>query len=557
MRDKATNIEGLGIYRTLIHPHGTIQTEFVFRSKTGKRCQVAIDDGLIRDSRRLMSILDQNGYTGPKIKSEDADTLKQVADAYARSPEGQQVTIRIAEHGGWSQDLSFFQYGEFRLPSKEKVPCTSQNIGVELKRRGTLHDWIATVARPARHSSRIMLALCAAFAAPLLRLLDDEPDNFGFNFWGPSSTGKTTTTDVAGSTIARGSAATWDGTVQGLQDLAQAYNDLPLTIDAGEAADTGQGDRLRQQFAYKLSKGKTRVRNSAYMAEHGQATSTFRTIYLSTNEQAEAEKMRLGASVRFIGVPVPADSKTSHGVIDYIPPPNIAGDRRCFSERIIKSLNAAIAQNHGHAMPEFIHRVHANVGRAQGHARASINNFIDQPAFAQLDTSQRRVLRRFAVCRAAGFLAIEYGILPWTRAHLGDAICRCVWAALEQPSNYNRLAAHNAQRILEWLMNPERAVLAARSNLSPDQIRDSDYVLKRDRAAVQGIALVMPNHLRTALNLSDGALKQAIAHLVKDGFIQASARGNTKQHWFRRGEPNKFRLSFYHIYLRIASSKST
>lgn len=56
--------------------------------------------------------------------------------------------------------------------------------------QGTLEEWKQYVAAPSRGNSRLILALSAAFAAPLLYWMNSESG--GLHFCGPSSCGKTT-----------------------------------------------------------------------------------------------------------------------------------------------------------------------------------------------------------------------------------------------------------------------------------------------------------------------------------------------------------------------------
>ena len=105
-----------------------------------------------------------------------------------------------------------------------------------LSKNGTLEEWKATIATNAADNSRLVLAISAAFAAPLLRLLNVEGG--GIHFYGQSSTGKSTALNIAASVWgSRSFKQTWRSTSNGLEATAQTYNDNILPLDEIKECD--------------------------------------------------------------------------------------------------------------------------------------------------------------------------------------------------------------------------------------------------------------------------------------------------------------------------------
>ena len=91
---------------------------------------------------------------------------------------------------GWFQDSQYVLPEESVGVTAETIPYLSSDGYQEMYRcRGTLEGW-KKLAELACGNTRLEFALCSAFAAPLLRLLNVEGG--GFHFVGKSSSGKTT-----------------------------------------------------------------------------------------------------------------------------------------------------------------------------------------------------------------------------------------------------------------------------------------------------------------------------------------------------------------------------
>ena len=123
---------------------------------------------------------------------------------------------------------------------------------------GTVEEWRTSVAALAAGNTRLMLAISAAFAGPLLALAGEESG--GLHLVGPSSCGKTTALRVAASVYGKPETfmRQWRATTNGLEGLAAVHNDGLLCLD-----ELGQMDpKQAGEAAYMLANGKGKARAS-------------------------------------------------------------------------------------------------------------------------------------------------------------------------------------------------------------------------------------------------------------------------------------------------------
>lgn len=106
---------------------------------------------------------------------------------------------------GWHRDIN--NKNVFVLPDRtighenvpEQIVYQSDKLNSLFKTKGTLHDWRENVGTFCTGNSRLMFAISHAFAAALLKPMNRT--NGGINFFGQSSTGKTTIAKVCVSII--------------------------------------------------------------------------------------------------------------------------------------------------------------------------------------------------------------------------------------------------------------------------------------------------------------------------------------------------------------------
>lgn len=263
---------------------------------------------------------------------------------------------------------------------------------------GDREAW-AELARLCVGNTRLVFALCAAFAGPLLRLADVEGG--GFSFEGGSSCGKTTCLQVAASVWGGAShVRPWRATDNGLESVCVLHNDNLLILD-----EVGQvSANVLSECGYLIANGQGKTRSgkdSALRKSH-----TWRLLFLSSGEIGFAEKLsekgikaRAGQEVRFVGIPTDAGMLSElHGLPD-------AG---ALSNR----LKELAGQHYGHAGRSFLQWLTDNreeVVKSVGEIlTVGVTRLCPPDATEQV----RRVARRFCLVAYAGKVAHDAGVLP-------------------------------------------------------------------------------------------------------------------------------------------------
>lgn len=183
--------------------------------------------------------------------------------------------------------------------------------------RGTLADWHNGVGSLVAGHSRPVFAVSAALAGPLLGLLGMEGG--GFNLYGQSSRGKTTTVKAAASVWGKGDSPgfvrPWRSTANALEATAATHTDtfLPLEeLGVADAKDLAAG-------IYQLTggTGKGRSKRDGSLRQ----SLTWRVMVFSTGELRLTDKLieghqraRVGQQVRLVDIP--ADAGKGFGAFD-------------------------------------------------------------------------------------------------------------------------------------------------------------------------------------------------------------------------------------------------
>lgn len=289
------------------------------------------------------------------------------------------------------------------------------------KPRGTLEGWQAEVAALAVGNSRLAFALSAAFAGPLLYLLNAESG--GLHFRGASSIGKSSTLYVAAS--AWGCPVhNWRATDNAAEALARAANDALLCLD-----ELGQAEgRAADAMGYMLSNGAGKARMNKDTS--ARPVSTWRLLFVSTGEIGLAEKVaevgrktRAGQEVRILDIPADAGAglgafEALHGSVD--------GD--AFARRV----RLATETHRGHAAHAFLEHITANdLEELATAVRAGCDRWKADHLPAGTDGQVQRAAGRFALIAAAGELAAAFGVLPWPEGEASRAAAACFNAWIE------------------------------------------------------------------------------------------------------------------------------
>lgn len=312
--------------------------------------------------------------------------------------------------------------------SKEKILFQSASpIEHAFRVRGDLMEWKREVAAHCAGNSRLVFAISAAFAAPLVHLLGEESG--GFHFSGGSSQGKTTSIVVAGSVWGGGGLhgflRQWRATANGLEGVAALHSDSLLCLDEISQVSA----REAGEVAYMLAngQGKSRARRDG----SGRPPAVWRTLFLSTGEISLADKVfedgrrRATAGQELRVLDVPADAGRERGMFE---------DFHGFDNGHLFAahLKDAAGRFYGAPIRAFLAEIVGDLDAARTTLKKFRDNFVADHYPAEADKQVRRAIERFALVASAGELAIALGIVPWTEgeAAAGAGVCFKAW--LEQ-----------------------------------------------------------------------------------------------------------------------------
>lgn len=291
---------------------------------------------------------------------------------------------------------------------------------------GSLDEWQENVGRYCVGNSRLVLAVSAALAAPLLEPLNEESG--GLHLVGDSSTGKTTALCVGGSACGGGPDGyikPWRVTDNALEGIAVSHNDTLLCLD-----EMGQADAsVVAKVAYMLAndQGKGRAKGDG----QNRKPHTWRSLFLSTGEITLADKIaeegrghaKAGQSVRVVDIP--ADAGAGLGLFE-----NLHG---CESADLFaRQLKNASARYYGTPLRAFLQKLVVDRDDLTKHARAVMADFQANNCPEGADGQVSRVCGRFALVAAAGEVGTLLGVLPWPSGEASQAAAMCFNAWIEQ-----------------------------------------------------------------------------------------------------------------------------
>jgi putative DNA primase/helicase len=331
---------------------------------------------------------------------------------------------------GWFQSV-------FVLPDRtlgartEQVLYQAEKASRHYAQAGTLSEWQQHVARLCAGNSRLVLSVCAAFAAPLLELVGQ--DSGGVHFVGPSSIGKTTMLGVGASVYGGpGYIQTWRATGNGLEGLAAMHNHTLLVLDEMGEVDPKEAGSI----AYMIGNGTGKARSDRQ--GDTRARKTWRLLFLSSGEVGLAQHMseggkaaRAGQEVRLIDLP--ADAGAGHGAFEELHGFESGG-------QLSNALKEATRHYYGTAALAFIEALTIDFAVLPKQIKGAIAGFINEYLPDGAGGQATRVCARFAIMAAAGELAT--GVTGWEAGAAKKAAAICFKAWLDQ-----RGGAGNSERI--------------------------------------------------------------------------------------------------------------
>ncbi|WP_447906296.1 DUF927 domain-containing protein [Stenotrophomonas sepilia] len=388
---------------------------------------------------------------------------------------------------------------------------------------GSLDDWRRDVARRCQENSRLVLAVSAMFAGPLLHFTGATGG--GFHLIGGSSSGKSTALRVAASVVGPPEyAREWRSTANGLEGVAVLHNDATLILDELAQIDPKQaGDA-----AYLLANGNGKSR--ANRAGEARAAARWRVLILSAGEVGLAQHMaevgkqaRAGQSVRLADVP--AEAEGGHGVFERL---HDASDGAALSAL----LKDAAARTYGAPWPLWMDYLTQQDGPTlTAQLRESTDRFLATYVPEDASGEVRRVAERFAVVAFAGELAssCRHRITGWPKGEATRGVAACFQAWL-----HRRGSSGSADT--DALLSRVRAFFEAHGESRLEPLRYAQEAPPvRDRAGFRrfdevGVTeyLVLPEALKRELCAGFDP-RRATRELIAAGWLKPGSDGKASQ----------------------------
>ena len=284
---------------------------------------------------------------------------------------------------------------------------------------GDLDGW-KKLAGISRHSTAMTVSLCAAFAAPLLRLVGRP--SFALILVGATRAGKSTAKLLGASVYGFGDETELpclDATHAGLLAAAVASNDHMLPINE---VGTARGEKrdiylVLREATYGLVNGQDTMRHPTWKGNGTGMPSSFQVICLMSSEHApdewaarRGETREEGEMARLIGVPAVAPGKQK--VFDNLPKSVAGEDIDAWVTDQFRSLRDGLKQHRGVAMRDYLDFLVKDVDENTARANELIAQFESEVATPEMSPVARDIVAKFGVLYAGGVLAAEADVLP-------------------------------------------------------------------------------------------------------------------------------------------------
>jgi hypothetical protein len=283
--------------------------------------------------------------------------------------------------------------------------------------RGTLESWWSNVGARCIGNSRLIGAVGAGLAGPLLAPLNQE--NGAIHLVGGTSIGKTTAVEIAMSVTGDRTRTTWNQTPNGLEALAASQNHSLVTFDE---LNEGEPQAVKANtYTFVNGCGRGRMTKTLKAAKRN----SWQAFGLSTGEvsmsqyfaQAKLPPLKGGQDNRFPSVP--ADAGKGFGLFDTIH--NFPSAREFADE-----LKQRSREHRGTALPAFLECLVPAVSRPEWIEWASQRlRAITRELMAGLsdgDGAIGRVAKRFALIQLDLELAQQWSVTRFPEGQVSWAI---------------------------------------------------------------------------------------------------------------------------------------
>ena len=392
-----------------------------------------------------------------------------------------------------------------------------------LREAGTWETWRDTVGKLSLRSSAAMLAICAAFAAPLLHFTARQ--SFGFNLFGRAKAGKTTALLAGASVIGlgrEGDLPNWGATAAAKGELARMFNDMLFPLN--EVGLLGGSKKKAypeiRETIYRLGEGRERLRHTQSIFSAPAASSEVRTIFFSTAEHSFDDYAALAGEARDEGeyarcIDMPVNRPNRHTIIDRYPASVAKVKRKKWAEDRVIELRKACEANHGAVFRRYVEHLIARHGTLRSTIARYMGEADELSQSAAVKGALEHARQNMALLYAGGCLAIDAGVVPWTSEQLLRAVSTGWRRALELHRNKKDVLTE-AKRALGANLKLESVKRRGSSaSFSPEEV-DGFYVME-DTARIYTVhAAAMRRWLRN----DSKQFKVLLERLQSDRFLK-------------------------------------
>ena len=418
-----------------------------FTDINGKKSSITVPRSLLNNPRRLT---DELGDHGAKLPL-GANT-KKIAHQLCKLANTAVRELRVKDFG-WQADGSFvsFKFKVIRKKRSMRIVSPLSSYRQHLDMRGSLAGWKKTIAANAKYSSAMVFSICAAFAAATLK--QSDLNSFGLMLVGPTKAGKSCIQLAAGSVIGffdEKHLPNFRITEAALEELTVSFNDHVLIVNEGEllpGETREERARTLRSFAYRLAEGQSK----RFSKTVHRPQIFYRTIFIGSMENLPTQGPMLpnrisGSEVRLFDI-----SATRRGAVDIFDrAPNRLHDaeRTKWADDKFRTIRNGILNNCGVAYRPFVAHLTKEPETAQSFLDKEAASFFKSITSANDAAAIRHIAKYFFAIVAAGLLAVDLGILPWSPKRVKSSAKRCFSRAVKiLPTNANVLR-QACQRLL-------------------------------------------------------------------------------------------------------------
>ena len=329
---------------------------------------------------------------------------------------------------------------------------------------GSLDAYRSGVLDRALQSTYVTNAILIGLAAPLLtyvkvrcgrRLL---PESAFFHWAGITSSGKSTLARVTQSVIgAPGEMGDYRTSERGAAEANYGRNDLVVIFDEAEHDDTSDAVTLAQMKLFSRSVTAGQSKRTSRIHRDTLPELQWDCLGVSSGPVTQAElarrlgKARQGQAARFFDLTVPPPELG--GIVDRMIAHQGGSCLSVQSEGFVRLLDASVEANHGVLLDAWIlHLLDQDVAEQIEQLTVKIASKLSD-GLGGLDG---RMARKFAVLGAAGHVAIDAGLLPWTKDWVDHCVGSAYRNALENRDPDRQQLYRAAQALEAALKNRKR-----------------------------------------------------------------------------------------------------